>query len=199
MSRYSIPNPDPRLGALPMLPSNPRNQHSRIHRSADNPALPSDASLLNLRLATPADLTAAEDVSKRAYLRLRDVYRPTAAATVRRDQGRQDYERLVGECNGRIVATLEYRSSSDSLHVRGLAVDPDDQGRGVGSVMIDEVVHVAHSMGLSTISLFTVRETGNVELFEHLGLRVVSEQVATWCKSDRYAHLHEVRMERAVL
>ena len=70
----------------------------------------------------------------------------------------------------------------------GLFVHEHHRRRGVARALLD-------ALG-PRLSLFTIRETGNVPIFERLGFAVVREELATEYVSDAHAQLHEVYMER---
>jgi ribosomal protein S18 acetylase RimI-like enzyme len=154
--------------------------------------------VLTLRPADAANDEAAEELSRRAFQALRAVYRPREAETTRKAEKDSRYCRLVAEHQGRVVATVEYRLEETALHIRGLAVDPAFQGRGFARRVVEELAGIARARGRRSLTLYTIRETGNVALFERLGFRVVGEEVASWCESDRFDKLHEDRMERPV-
>jgi hypothetical protein len=64
--------------------------------------------------------------------------------------------------------------------------------------MVESLAEKASSMGLAKLSLFTVRETGNVPIFEHLGFKVVREEPAQDIESATGSPLREVYMERTL-
>jgi ribosomal protein S18 acetylase RimI-like enzyme len=154
-----------------------------------------ELTLLILRVANAEDEGAARQISLRAFRFLREIYRPTQSAIAEKDLSGQEYERLVAESGGQIVATVEYRLAPGSMHLRSLAVDPEFQRQGIARRLIDETVNIARERGLAIISLHTIRETGNVGFFERLGFHSVSEEIASWCESDRFEILHDTRME----
>ena len=80
----------------------------------------------------------------------------------------------------------------------GLAVHPDFQRQGVARKLIEWVIAHAPSLDHTRVVLDTIRETGNVPLFQRLGFRVVSERLANWCVSSNHQELHDVKMERVV-
>jgi GNAT superfamily N-acetyltransferase len=133
-----------------------------------------------VREAETGDELAA--VTASAIATLRHTYRPTAAAIARARPSR----RLVAVARGEIVGTLEY----DGGHVVGLFVHADHRRRGVARALLA-------ALGPRELSLFTIRETGNVPIFVRLGFAVVREELATDYVSDVYAQLHEVHMLRA--
>ncbi len=154
--------------------------------------------MFTLREANPDDRVAVAQTLERAFHPLRDVYRPTRAAVAQKDATSSDYQQFVGVSGDRVVATVEYRLSLKSLLVRALAVDPEFQGRGFARRIIEEMASIARGEARTTITLYTIKETGNVKFFERLGFCTVSEEIASWCESDQFETLHETRMERGV-
>jgi hypothetical protein len=45
------------------------------------------------------------------------------------------------------------------------------------------MIRVAISAGVRSLSLYTIKETGNVAFFERLGFRIVREEPASWAVS----------------
>jgi len=120
------------------------------------------------------------------------------AVALKKDEA-SEYATLVGEYKGSIVATVEYRVDSIGLHVRGLAVDPAFQRRGFARRIVEGLTDIARGQEPNMITLYTIRETGNVLLFERLGFHVVGEAIACWCESDLFDVLHEIQMERSIV
>lgn len=152
---------------------------------------------LLVRPADPADLGASAEISQRAFARLREVYRPTAEHAARERESPADLDHVVAECDGRVVGTVRIRHDTDYWFVIGLAVDPAFQRQGIARAMLDWLYASACQSGHG-LALATIRETGNVAVFERLGFEVVKEEPATWCESDRFETLHDVYLVREV-
>ncbi|WP_232105544.1 GNAT family N-acetyltransferase [Gimesia panareensis] len=138
-------------------------------------------------------------ISEAAFAPLRSIYRPTGAAIARQAERAQMGTRLVAESEGTLAATVQYDQHADHVHVIGLAVHPDYQRRGIAGCLLEEICQRAILLAQPAVVLDTIKETGNVPLFEKLGFRVTHEEVATWCVSETYPVLHEVKMERGLL
>ncbi len=151
-----------------------------------------------IRSAEKADLSAAAEVCRHAFLSLRKIYRPTREARDYKRQISHSLSRLVAVCAGRITGTVEYTLEDNVLHFLGLAVHPDCQRKGIGRALIGELETIARGYGLKKITLDTVKETGNVKLFEKLGFHTVKEDEATHFESDRFHRLTNVFMEKAL-
>jgi GNAT superfamily N-acetyltransferase len=134
-----------------------------------------------VRAAAEGDELAAVIAS--AIATLRHTYRPTDAAIAR--AASRSSPRLVALDRDEIVGTLECEGG----HVLGLFVHEAHRRRGVARALLE-------ALGPHGLSLVTIRETGNVPIFERLGFVVVREKLATELVSDAHAELHEVYMER---
>ena len=149
-----------------------------------------------VRDACAADMLAVRSVMSEATAQLRRVYRPSPTA-VARAKASQDVCWLVATVDGEAVGALRYVAEADRLHL-GLGVIPEFQHKGVGRAMVESLAEKAASLGLAKLSLFTVRETGNVPLFEHLGFQVMREEPAQDLESATGSPLSEVYMERTL-
>ncbi|MDA2933962.1 GNAT family N-acetyltransferase [Acidobacteria bacterium AH-259-D05] len=94
-----------------------------------------------------------------------------------------------------VVGSLQYLVEVDRVYVLDLAVDPEYRRQGVARQLIDFVSDTAQNRGYKIVSTRTIKETGNVPIFQKLGFRVVSEEIAEWCVSDMYSSLHDVYLE----
>lgn len=154
---------------------------------------------ITIRKATADDADDVATVFDVAFAPLRAIYRPTSEIAARQAERAKEGARLVAEVEGQVVATVQYDSHKDHVHVIGLAVHPDFQRMGIARRMIDWIVEQAPTLGHTLVVLNTIKETGNVPVFEKLGFRVFYEAVATSFVSEEYPELHEVKMERNVV
>mgnify|MGYP002623161100 CR=1 FL=1 len=149
-----------------------------------------------IRPATSADLDAAWRVYRDAFGPLRAVYRPRGDVEAHERARAALGSRLVAILDGEVVGTVQFEVHARHVHVIGLAVDPRHQRRGIGSLLVEGVAALAPSLGHRVLALDTIRETGNVEVFERMGFRVTGERETPLFESDAFARLHEVLMER---
>ncbi len=150
---------------------------------------------LIVRPSTPQDGSAVAAVSDAAFLRIRETYRPKAAA-IQRAASLPPQTRLVAVLDGEIVGTLRYALIDDRVHLIGVAVRPAHQRCGVARAMIERVAELARDLDRSTLSLHTVKQTGSMVAFERMGFRSLREEVDDTIESDRHATLIDVYMER---
>ena len=165
--------------------------------AADNAAMESDPrkSALVVRRATDNDEPAATLLAQHAFDELRSVYRPKESATA------ADSPELgvIAEVDNRIVGTVRYRIEAEKLHLRGLAVEASYRRQGIGRALLAHCSRIAKSEGLRALSLYTIKETGNVSFFERLGFRVVRGEPASWAVSAAGAdHVVELYLVRNV-
>ncbi|WP_237048435.1 GNAT family N-acetyltransferase [Lentzea guizhouensis] len=83
--------------------------------------------------------------------------------------GAFDGHRLVGSVRGNV--------DGDRMEVARLFVAPDQQGRGIGRLLLDEAVNAAPA-GVDVLWLFTgAQSQENIRLYESAGFERVSERV----------------------
>ncbi len=151
---------------------------------------------LTIRRATDDDADCVAEVVAAAFAPLRSIYRPKPEIASRVAQFTGLSTRIVAELDGRIVATVQFDNHKEHIHVIGLAVLPQFQRLGIARRLLDWIMAQAPALGLSVVVLDTIKETGNVMLFEKLGFHVVQEFATDRFESDRYPQLHETRMKR---
>lgn len=131
-----------------------------------------------VREPTEEDSQALREVKSLAVQDLRKVYRPIQAGHARRAAKARDRRPLVCECNGRVAGCVEYEPQGDRLHVIGLLVHPDFRRRGIARAILEYIRGIAQCEGKRGLSLNTVKQTGNIEIFTRLGFEVVKESEA---------------------
>lgn len=125
---------------------------------------------------------------------LRRIYRPTVAASI----PSAPTARFVAEIAGKIVGTLKFSEDSDRLHITGLMVHPSYRHLGVARALVDAVAEAARASAITKLSLYTIRQTGNIDVFRKLGFVVIREDQADWAESIDSQSLTEIYMERAI-
>lgn len=158
----------------------------------------SDSAMMTVDIATPDDVANASAISHAAFSELRTVYRPTETAIANKAERQEEAVHAVAKIDQTVVGTLEYFVEKDQLYVIALAVDATFRRQGIARRLIEFVGEVARGLGRSIVATRTIKETGNVPIFERLGFHVVGEEIANWCVSDVHATLHDVHLERDV-
>lgn len=105
---------------------------------------------------------------------------------------------LVALKDDSVIGIAEYLQSDGFLYIQGIAVHPDHRGKGVCRSILHKAEEIATSRNLSGLSLCTIEETGNVEIFERLGFKVISRVIATNYVSPSGEPVIQVNMERKI-
>lgn len=151
-----------------------------------------------VRNARPEDEPELAEVDRLATAALRNVYRPTDAALKRRAVVVPD-GRLVAILEERVVGTVEYYIREGKLFFLRLGVHPQFQRRGVARALIRQLETNGREHGCAAVILHTVRETGNVEVFQRLGFRVDSEGPTDLFRGEASSPLFEVVMRKDLI
>ena len=151
---------------------------------------------LVIRDMADSDIEAVREVSVAAVASLRAVYRPSQRALRRRTKRKSRRSGFVCLSDGEIVGSVEYEERDDALHVIGPLVLPSHRRRGIAGLFMDHLTEIGTAKGLRALSLNTVRETGNVEIFKRLGFCALHESPDEWSESVTGEELTDVYMER---
>jgi ribosomal protein S18 acetylase RimI-like enzyme len=149
-----------------------------------------------VREVRPEDETQVAEVERLATAALREVYRPTIMATVRRAALVAQTKRLVAVIEERVVGVVQYYIVEGRLAFLGLGVHPQFRRRGVAAALIRELEAIGRDVGCTTVTLHTVRETGNVEIFQRLGFLVESEAPTDLFQGEGRKMFSEVVMRK---
>ena len=149
---------------------------------------------MHVRHATAADTDGVARVQDSATATLRLLYRPLPSRIQRYAERAPRLTRLVAIDGDDIVGTVEYELLGQRLHLINLGVLAQRRRGGVARHLIDALVQIATAAGANRLSLYTIRETGNVDVFARLGFTVVGEGPGLDYVSEQ--PLHEVYMER---
>ena len=145
-----------------------------------------------VRHAREGDERGIAAVSEAGVAALRRIYRPTPDA-IARYRKMPALPRLVALVDNTIVGTVEYSLGDELLHLMGLYVAPSHRRTGVARALIDELSRIA---GNRPVTLDTIRQTGNVPIFERLGFAVLHEAPAENVESVSGEPLIDVLLER---
>ncbi len=75
---------------------------------------------------------------------------------------------------GRIVGAARTKPQANDLYIDQIAVDPAQQGTGVGSWMLQRIDELARAQGLGGLSLITAEmAVANIRLYERHGFEIV--------------------------
>lgn len=134
--------------------------------------------LIQVRPARSADRVALNALRDEVTSVLRRIYLPVkGGAPHRRIMPRFDV--LVAWVSGELAGTLEYTLAHETLYLQGLGVSDRFRGQGVARALVNHVADIARRYPLSHMELCTIRETGNVPVFEKMGFAVCDERPST--------------------
>ena len=113
-----------------------------------------------IRRATPSDAKAVSTLLRRAFLEFEALYTPEAfIATVQPESGvlnrLEEGPLWIAENEHGLVGTVTAICSADSVMVRGMAVDPDARGLGIGKTLLSLTEDFARDQDLEHMSLYT--------------------------------------------
>lgn len=117
-------------------------------------------------------IALATEELRRVYRRAANVDGP---ATPETEHAAVSLVAVEGEA---VVGIVEYCEKEDSLYVRGLAVHPQQRGRGIAKDLMRQVEAIAARRGKLKVTLSTIKETGNQKIFTKLGYAVINQALA---------------------
>ena len=151
-----------------------------------------------IRKSNKRDVNSIELLSSAANESLRKIYRPTKQTLAKKDKLLSNTTRLVATVDNIIVGTVLYKLKEECIHLIGLSVLPEFQKTGVATKLVNETERIGRRNDLKYISLYTIKQTNNVQIFNKLGFKSVSEEADKLCESDIYDKLTVVHMKRAI-
>jgi ribosomal protein S18 acetylase RimI-like enzyme len=134
-----------------------------------------------VREATAADACAVSALLRRAFLEFEKLYTPQAfLATVQPEDGvlaRLDEGPLwVAENQSTLIGTVAAVRMPDSVMVRGMAVDPDARGLGIGQTLLNLTENFGRKHGYGRFSLYTTAFLKQaIHLYQAFGFQFTGE------------------------
>ena len=153
---------------------------------------------LTVRAARADDEVGVTEVDRLATAALRRIYRPTEAARARRAVIASHTQRIVALVGKQVVGVVDYYAAADRLSFLGLGVHPEFLRCGIATALVQEVERIAAATRYASIVLHTVKETGNVRIFERMGYRVESEALTDLFEGIDGRQVSEVVMSKRV-
>jgi len=129
---------------------------------------------------------------------LRQVYRRAAVATSNGTKPDDTPASLVAVEREVVVGVIEYTLGPDSLYIRGLAVHPQHRRCGYANTLVRAAAGIAVREGKSKVTLRTIKETGNSDIFTRLGFGVVAETLAKEFEGSNGQPVTIVEMSRFI-
>lgn len=152
--------------------------------------------MIKTRIASPIDAEFIKTIRHRSFATLRGTYTPNADTQSLDPLGTRPRYEIVAAVAGQLAGVVSATIDGAVLRLSGLAVLPEFRRRGIARTLIEHARREAVDTQCKSMRLYTVRETGNVEIFLQLGFSTIGESLAEWCSSDRFDVLHETEMER---
>lgn len=155
--------------------------------------------MITVRNETTEDMDGIRAVDAAATATLRQTYRPNEKAMDNKSIISAHLQRLVAVSDGTIIGTVRYHVEEQSLRVIGLGVHPNSRHRGVARELIQFLERIGRTEGVTCLHLYTVKQTGNVDIFKRLGFNVIAERADDFSESDIYSELTDVEMEKPLI
>jgi len=142
------------------------------------------------RRARPDDASAIAALVNRAYEKyVARIGRKPRPMTADYDAAVTAHQMWVIEDNGVIVAALELIPEKDVLLIENIAVDPAQQGTGLGKRLLAFAEDEARRQGFAALRLYTNEKmTENIALYARYGYRETSRETLR--------NLHVVHMRK---
>ena len=131
--------------------------------------------MIKIRNKQNSDADAIQSIIESATIELRSVYRPIEKNVQNKDQKPIS---IVATIKGNVVGIAEFFINEKNVLVRGLAVSPVHRRQGVAMAIIEYIKLRAQEEGKTELVLSTIKETGNVSVFLHMGFSITSEEVS---------------------
>ena len=154
--------------------------------------------MITVRSSVPEDADGIRRVSESATATLRETYRPNQKALENRRRFSSQLNRLVALVEGEIAGTTQFYRDGEALRIIGLFVHADYRRRGVAKALVGGVTDIARKQGVDLLVIRTVKETGNVPIFEKIGFEVLSVHPDEYSESDKYRQLSEVDFQMKI-
>jgi len=154
--------------------------------------------MIIVRPIVPEDSDGIRRVSESATATLRETYRPNQKALENQRRFASQLNRLVALVEGEIAGTTQFYRDGKALRIIGLFVHSEYRRRGVARALVGAVADIARTQGVDLLVTRTVKETGNVPIFEKMGFEVLSVHPDEYSESDKYRQLSEVGFQMKI-
>lgn len=151
--------------------------------------------MIKTRNQLDSDADAVQSIITAATIELRSVYRPIKTNVQNKDEKPIN---IVATIKGNVVGLAEFLICEKNVLVRGLAVSPIHRRQGVAMAMFEHVKLRAQKEGKTELVLGTIKETGNVSAFLHMGFSITSEEVSETYENTKREPVTLVNMRKMV-
>jgi N-acetylglutamate synthase-like GNAT family acetyltransferase len=153
---------------------------------------------ITVRKALISDEEEIKNAFKSGIKTLRKIYRPNQKTLENRKRINRDLKRFVAIIDKKVIGTVQYYIDNLCMKILGLSVLEDYRKQGVSRKLFEAIEELAKEKYIPKISLYTVKETGNGDIFKKLGFTVVSEKSDEFSESDKYKNLISLYMEKEI-
>jgi len=152
--------------------------------------------MIEIRQTLPEDTDDLQVILNHEFRFLRSVYRPTKAGHTDKSSISRDLTRLVAILRETVAGTIQYYIDNDFMRITGLAVYEVYRRQGIARALVNHVFELAQEKGCLSVRLSTIKETGNVDIFQKLGFEVIGENTDKLCEGINGEKVTDVEMER---
>jgi ribosomal protein S18 acetylase RimI-like enzyme len=137
-----------------------------------------DAPPVTLRPASHADFAVITTIDHRAFA---PTWWRSEASTRRRAATASRF--TVVEYDNRVIGYAEQELHPPTAHLNRIAVDPTYQGRGIGALLLKQVLVAMWRGGAETVSLNTQRSNHcSRRLYDRFGFEATGDAVTVWAR-----------------
>ena len=151
--------------------------------------------MIDIREQIDSDTKAVESIIATATDELRSIYRPIKPKVLTKTQNQIS---IVATIKGNVVGSAELLFFKNSALVQGIAVSPTHRRQGVARAIIQYAILKAQKEGKSKLVLSTIKETGNANIFLHMGFTVVSEEISEIFESVQGETVTLIKMTKGI-
>jgi ribosomal protein S18 acetylase RimI-like enzyme len=136
---------------------------------------------MQIRRAGPADAAAVRELTRSAYAKwVPLIGREPTPMTADYDQAVREHMIDLLFVDAELTALIETARKADHLLIENVAVSPAFQGRGYGGFLLDHAEHLAASLGLPELRLYTNKQfAANIAIYRRRGYTIDREE-AFW-------------------
>ncbi len=149
---------------------------------------------MKIRIVNQIDKSKLEHIHKESRETLRNTYRIKENLSFI-NINPLDKKIVILEKNEKILVSCRIVYYENRIHIIAIAVLKSHRKQGLCKALIDFIKKEAKGKNIDIISLYTVEETGNVQVFNKLGFKVITREKTELFESDVYDELNEVYME----
>ena len=140
-----------------------------------NPVVIANKEMIKIRYKLDSDADAVYLIITAATRELRSVYSPVKSNIQKKGEKPIN---IVATINESVVGLAEFLIGENNVLVRGLVVSQMHRRQGVAMAMLEHIKLCAQKEGKTELVLDTIKETGNVGIFLHMGFSVTSEEIS---------------------